>query len=292
MGTSAKVVVIADGATAAEDLVGWAFARIAQLERRWSRFVATSEISQLNRSNRDTPVLVSADTYRLVDTAMAAWRLTSGAFDPTVHDALVALGYDRSFEELDHTDEAADEVRDALPAPGAATIITDAALRAITLPAGVSFDPGGIGKGFAADLVTEALCAAGARGALVDLGGDIRTCGEGPADGAWIVEIETPGDRTIRLALHDAGIATSSTRRRRWRTHSGTRHHLVDPRSGTPVDGPFTTATAIAPVAWLAEAATKAALVDRRTAIHPAVHIVLHGEGHHTATRALEVLIR
>jgi thiamine biosynthesis lipoprotein len=156
----------------------------------------------------------------------------------------------------------------------------------------VSLDPGGIGKGLAADIVAEAVHAAGALGALVDLGGDIRVAGRGPADGEWIIEIDAPEARTVRLAVHDVGIATSSTLGRRWRAHGGMHHHLLDPRSGLPIDGAFTTATAVAPVAWLAEAATKAALVRGRTDFHPAVHLLLHGDRHHAVTQTLGELVR
>jgi thiamine biosynthesis lipoprotein len=292
MGTTVVVTVLAGDDTAAGDLASWAQSRIAELERRWSRFLPSSELGRLNAGTRGRPMLVSPDTFRLVETALAAWRLTTGAFDPTVHDTLVALGYDRTFTELERSDEPVLHRSGQRPAPGPSGIVTDPVLRAVTLPAGVSIDPGGIGKGLAADLVAEAVCAAGAQGALVDIGGDIRTCGHGPAEGAWIVEIDAPGGRTSRLALHDAGVATSSTRHRRWRTDHGTQHHLVDPRTGAPVDGPFSTATAIAPTAWLAEAATKAALVRGRTDIHPAAHVLLHGEHDHAVTRDLEELVR
>lgn len=275
MGTTARVIVSARAASIAEELAGLAARRILELERRWTRFSSTSEIARLHAAPRGVPVLVSTDTVRLVETATTAWRLTDGAYDPTVHDALVALGYDRTFEDLVAAEGPGVAYDGGVPAPGAAGIVVDPVLRSVTLPPGTSFDPGGIGKGLAADLIVEELLARDAIGALVDLGGDIRCGGEGPADGAWIIEVDPPS--LPRLALRDAGIATSSTRRRRWQSPDGVRHHLVDPATGAPARGPFTDATAIAPTAWLAEAATKAALVRGRTDVHPAVHVVLHG---------------
>ena len=56
-----------------------------------------SELSELNR--RGT-LPVGPELLEVVDLALAARERTSGRFDPTVHDALVAAGYDRTFEEV------------------------------------------------------------------------------------------------------------------------------------------------------------------------------------------------
>ena len=79
MGSDAHVIVVggpADGATRAR-------ARIDELEQRWSRFIADSEISVLNR-NAGQFVEVSDDTRLLIERAIEAWRISGGSFDPTV----------------------------------------------------------------------------------------------------------------------------------------------------------------------------------------------------------------
>ena len=93
------------------------------------------------------------------------------------------------------------------------------------LPAGSGFDPGGIGKGLAADIVSAELLAAGARGACVNLGGDLRVTGEAPGGGTWTVAVEHPGsaaaDRAARARrrrrrhLDDAAAALAGRRRAR-----------------------------------------------------------------------------
>jgi len=292
MGSTANVTVIADDHP--EELARWAETRVACLEARWSRFLPTSEVSRLNAAPRCRPVIVSADTFHLIETAVAAWRITRGAFDPSVLGSLVALGYDRSFEELPAAVGSSLDGTAGVPAAGLADVILDAPLRAVTLPEGVGFDPGGIGKGLAADLVAGELIERGARGALVELGGDLRVLGDGPADGAWIIEVGNHRDRgepLVRLALHDAGVATSSTRKRRWAAPGGDRHHLVAPTTGRPLDGRFDTASAVAPTAWLAEAATKAALVLGRTDTIPSAHVDLRGPAESSTTQVLEELL-
>jgi thiamine biosynthesis lipoprotein len=287
MGTGALIIVRGGPPGLAER----ARHRVEALEARWSRFLPTSEISRLNGQPHGRPTIVSADTYRLVDTAVTAWRRTEGRYDPTVLAAMHANGYDRTFDTI----ETACSPTDAPgPAPGCSGIILDPVLHAILLPHGVGIDPGGIGKGFAADLVATELLAAGADGALVDLGGDIRVVGDGPHDGAWVVDVEDPADphhSLLHIALTDAAIATSSIRRRRWTTTRGERHHLLDPATGLPLSTPLVAATVIASDGWWAEALTKAILVagDLTPVTHAAaLAIDAHGARH--ITPDLEVL--
>jgi thiamine biosynthesis lipoprotein len=149
--------------------------------------------------------------------------------------------------------------------PGCASIELDAGLRAVRLPAGVGIDPGGIGKGLAADIVVGELLGAGAAGALVSLGGDVRVAGEPPDGDRWTLVVEHPvtGADLLAVGLVDGAVATSSTLRRRWAVEGGTRHHVVEPTSGRSATGPLVAATAVAGEGWWAEALATAALLGR-----------------------------
>ena len=265
MGTEAHVVVTGGPGGLAER----ARARVAEIEARWSRFRPDSELSRLNR-RQGRVVVVSDDTFALVDRAVAAWRLTGGAYDPTVLPALRAAGYDRDFAALaGPTAGAGDGGRASAtcapgPAPGCGAIELLPRLRAVVLPPGVELDPGGIGKGLAADLVTAELLEAGARGALVNLGGDVRVRGEAPAGGMWPIAVADPLDPArdlLVLGLDDGAVATSSRLRRRWTLGSVERHHLLDPRTGEPVETRLVAVTVVAGEGWWAEAATKQAFL-------------------------------
>ena len=131
----------------------------------------------------------------------------------------------------------------------------------MVLPPGVHLDPGGIGKGLAADLVATALVDDGdAAGALVSLGGDLRVVGEAPDASGWTVELDAPAGTRVRVP--DGGLASSSVRRRRWQAaDGGTAHHVVDPRTGRAARGPRTDTTAVAATAWQAEALATALLL-------------------------------
>ncbi len=260
MGTSAQVLVFGPDA---EALAGRARRRIEDLESRWSRFRPDSELSRL-AARPGHASIVSRDTFALVDLAVRAWFATGGRFDPTVGAAMVANGYDRDFPLLDATEAPATPLQPA-PVPGCAGIHLDAELSMITLPDGVRLDPGGIAKGWAADLVTAELLDEGATGALVNLGGDLRVRGEGPDGGRWPVTIEDllrPGEERLRLALDDAGVASSSTQQRRWRHGGAERHHVIDPRTGQPAETALAGVTVLAADAWWAEAVATAVLLD------------------------------
>jgi thiamine biosynthesis lipoprotein len=252
MGTDVHITVV--GGT--EHHLDIARRMIGELEGRWSRFQGGSEVSALNR-HAGHPVLVSPDTYELVTKALAGWRATDGRFDPTIGDALAAHGYDRDLPAVMSTRPT---VRETGPVPTLRDIRLDPDMFSITLPSGVVFDPGGVGKGLAADLTATRLLEAGARGALVNIGGDLRAVGQPPTEDGWIITIPDPADphcEVIRLAMPEGAVASSSSLLRRWRTTSGEAHHLVDPATGKPADTDVRGVTVVAGEAWWAEVLTK-----------------------------------
>lgn len=236
---------------------------LAGLEQRWSRFLADSEISVLNRAE-GRPVIVSPETFAVVADAVEGSRATQGRFDPTVHDALVGLGYDRTFEQIADIDRIEAAAGTPTAAPGVAAIRLDEQLNAITLPRGVRLDLGGIGKGAAADLLCDRLIERGARGAAVSIGGDTRVRGESPSGGTWRATHE--GEPLDLPPLVDGGICTSAITKRRWQVGGATRHHLVDPRSGESLDPTIDSVTVVGATAAQAEVLAKAAMVAGRAA--------------------------
>lgn len=298
MGSEAHVVVVGWQANELAHLAEW---RIRCLEDRWSRFREESEVSRVNAQAGDW-VTVSDDTMRLIDRSLAAWRMTNGAFDPTLLSAVRAVGYDRSFEELP------DRITIDTPACGSVTnlaagrIEVDRARQQIRIPVGVGIDPGGIGKGLAADMVTEDLIAAGADGVLVNLGGDIRVAGSPPRtseDGRWSISIDDPfhPERELaRIALDEGAVATSSRLKRRWHAHftgaddgvfegdaPAEVHHLLDPRTRRSASAELASVTVCAGEGWWAEAQTKQVFVagrdDLEDALERAPSIVVDAEG-------------
>ncbi|MGZ4204560.1 MAG: FAD:protein FMN transferase [Actinomycetota bacterium] len=254
MGSDVHVIVVGD-----HRLLDRARRRIDELERRWSRFIPDSEISVLNEQ-RGVPRCVSEDTFTLVRRAVDAWRASAGRFDPTVLGDMIRAGYDRPFEGFVVRKNGGISTlrRDC------GGIVLDPVARTVTLPEHAGFDPGGIGKGLAADIVVSELISAGADGACVNVGGDLRVEGAGPDDDRWVIGIAHPldGSPVTSVSLAAGAVATSATNRRAWIAGGERRHHLIDPASGRSAVGGAIAVTALAREAAWAEVATKAALLS------------------------------
>jgi FAD:protein FMN transferase len=269
MGTNVTVLIsarAAGGITPAgrpAAIAAAAEARVHELEAMWSRFQYTSEVSELNRS-AGSAVRVSHETIRLFERAIEGWRMTDGAFDPSVLSAVVGSGYDRDFIAIGPAPWAPTV---ASASPGCSEIVVDPEAGLVQLPFGVGFDPGGIGKGLAADIVAEEAMAAGAAGAMVNIGGDIRVLGRAP-DGhpGWVLAVAA--ELRTRLAFSEGAVATSTDQRRRWKVIDGAtegeRHHLIDPSTGLPTTNVVRQVTVLTAAGWRAETVSKMLYVQWR----------------------------
>jgi len=259
MGTTAELMVVGG---AGHELLDWAVDRLEALEAAWSRFRPDSELCRIDREAGSGPVAVSSETVDVVGRALSLWYVTDGRFDPTVRRALEASGYDRTFRRVAPTGPPLVEPRRA--APGCDGVRVDRLRSTVSIPAGVTLDLGGVGKGLAADLVATGLVGRGATGACVGLGGDVRVAGRGLDGGAWMIDVEDPFDDTRVLCsrtLADGAIVTSTTRFRRWTRGGEVLHHIIDPATGAPADRGVTAVVAVGDAAWWAEGMAKAALV-------------------------------
>ena len=238
---------------------------LRDLEARWSRFLHDSDITRLNHA-AGIPVSVDPSTVTLVSTMVDAWRSTDGAFDPSVLPTLIESGYRTSID---------DPYRVTLPdgrlvvggydsGPTMDDIVIDPDRSTITLPPGLVIDPGGIGKGLAADLAVRHLLSLGAAGALVSIGGDMVMAGSPPHDAVgWTVAVahpETALGNLCTLLVGAGGVATSSTRSRRWIHDGRERHHQIDPRRAEQSSTDLAAVTVVARSGWLAEAHATSAL--------------------------------
>lgn len=241
-----------------------------EVDGAYSRFRTDSELQVVQatpgRDARVSPLLALA-----IETALRVARQTNGAVDPTIGRALRAIGYDHDFARLA---ERGDPIHVRLvPVPGWRAIRFDARRRTLRVPTGVELDLGSSGKALAADLAAAAALADWPTGGvLVSLGGDIATAGRAPLGGWRILaaeDSETSPDAAGEVVAIDGGaLATSSTRVRRWRSADGVLlHHLIDPRTGGPVDGPWRTASVVADRCVDANAAATAAIVLGEAAI-------------------------
>jgi len=243
MGTDVELLLDAEPGERADMALDRAEEEFERLEQVMSRFRDDSELSRLNREG----VLENAslDLVRVVELALDARDATGGRFDPTVHDAVVAAGYDRTF------DAVASDAPEAATAPTAhcgGSVRIDGTR--IVLDPGGHLDLGGIGKGYTVDRVAELLAVLGP--CLVNAGGDLAVRG-----GSWPIGVTDD----LTLELSRGGIATSGRDRRRWLRGGEERHHLIDPSTGRPATATPLRVTVVAGSAAAAEVAAKAAFL-------------------------------
>jgi FAD:protein FMN transferase len=266
--------------------------RMAAVDLACSRFRDDSELMLANgaagRAVEVSPLLVGA-----VRVALEAAEETDGLVDPLLGDVLCAAGYDRTFSLVPSDDPTAA----ALPVPAGSwpqMVVTDTT---VTVPLGAALDLGATGKAFAADLV--ALCVVDTCDApvLVSVGGDVRVAA--PRDelqdqpvlvGHSLTDLEAGGASTL-VRLGAGGLATSSVSARRWRRGGRQWHHVIDPRTGLPAQGPWRTVTALGRTAAAANAATTASIVLGAAAYdwlvdHDVAARLVDHDGHVTRTPA------
>lgn len=235
-----------------------------RFDRACSRFRKDSELSALNAAD-GAPVRASQLLMDAVDAALRAAMLTDGDVDPSVGEALIALGYDRDFASVRERPVAERPVPRIAKIAGWRAIELDRQAGTVRVPRGVTLDLGATAKALAADRAAGRAAEAAGCGVLVGLGGDIALAGEVPREG-WRVRVtddhragtEAPGQW---IRLRTGGLATSSSTVRRWRAGSEVVHHLLAPATGRPTAGPWRTASVTAASCLDANIASTAAIV-------------------------------
>jgi thiamine biosynthesis lipoprotein len=265
-----------------------------RVDKAASRFRSDSELSIVNH-RAGALVPVSRLLVDLVDVGLVAAQVSGGAVDPTVGPAVIAAGYDADIEA----------VRRRFPQPPAepATVVgwqevrLNRKLALLGVPERCALDLGATAKAWTADRAANVLSKRYGCAVLVEIGGDLRAAGV-PAK-PWIITVaERAGDPGVLVTLSHGGLTTSTRTVRRWQTPTGYAHHVIDPRTGTPADGKYRTASVWAPTAVRANtfstalvATGDAALGRLKLAGHPTRLIDADGDvtelsGWPTASRA------
>jgi len=274
-GTTAVLLVTKPGSLGLAR--GIADSELAAIDKACSRFRLDSELSFLNDSH-GSPTQVSELFGELIEVALRAARLTSGAVDPTCGLALAAIGYDRDFTEVQAGDdgprgapEPAGRVITPGRVPGWQAVRFDPARRLVQLTDGAQLDLGATAKAWAADRCARLIFESAGCGVLVSLGGDIAVAGPAPA-GGWQVRVtddhaagpEEPGQT---VTISSGGLATSSTTVRSWASGGQRMHHIIDPATGQPASSCWRTVSVAAGNCVDANTASTAAIIRGEAAL-------------------------
>jgi thiamine biosynthesis lipoprotein len=238
--------------------------RIAQLEQVMTTWRPDGELSRLNARcagslARAVPVPVSPELAQALALARGFAARTDGAFDPSVGPLLDAWGVKSGGRE-----PSSAELRDALSRTGWAHFEGATDPPAVLCRRGaMSFDLGAIGKGIALDEAAAVLRAAGVTRALFNFGGQVLALDAPPGTDGWIVDVADPSDRSRgarTLTLARASLSVTGNAERAIEAGGRRRGHVIDPRTGEPVDRDAALAV-IAPTATAADALSTALFV-------------------------------
>lgn len=230
--------------------------RLERLMTTWSHAGwAPSEVMQVNTQAGGSPVVVSRDTFAVLESAVCIARKSDGLFDVTIG---AFDGLWRFDEDLTpHVpDDAA--IAQRLKAVDYHALELDREHQTARLKrAGMTLNLGGIAKGYAVDRAVEVLHAAGVHNVVVQAGGDLYASGQRGQD-PWRVGIRDPRgllveDVLAHVAVHDQAVSTAGDYERGFELEGRRYHHILDPRTGRPSPR-SQSVTILAPSAWLADA--------------------------------------
>jgi thiamine biosynthesis lipoprotein len=259
MSTPVRLAFSVSSPTAAHDFQKVAIDWISHFEARYSRFLPDSIVGQINASSGGDWVDIDDDADQLFSLCSEMYSLTSGAFDPAALPLLRLWDWKAVPPRVPN--ESA--IRSARAVSGWEKI--QRRKDGICLPInGMGIDLGGIGKEFAVD---QLLLMAGQRGlenVMIDIGQDLRVSGHPPGKDAWYIGLEEPkqpGQCWTALRLTEQAVATSGDYFRSF-IHDGRRYgHIVDPRTGQPVNNDCQAVSVIAPSCVLAGVLSTAAFI-------------------------------
>jgi thiamine biosynthesis lipoprotein len=236
----------------AEQAVAEAEQALRTVEAHMSTYIRLSELSQLNDAPAGKAMPLSPDTMAVLRLSRQFNQQTGGAFDVTCLP-LFGLWSEAGRANRLPTDTMLSAAK-AKCGWDKWKLLDAGAVKSVD---GAGLGLGGVAKGWAIDRAAEAIVAAGCPGGLVEVGGDIRCFGRPAHKGKWVVAVQNPFSRDTgeffgTLALDDAGVCTSGNYQRFSVINGRHYSHIVDPRTGQPVDF-APSVTVVAPTAAIAD---------------------------------------
>ena len=243
MASPCELLVDTDDRAEADALGRVAQAEASRVEAAYSRYLPGNVVHRINHAG-GAPVAVDDETALLLDYAAACHQMSGGRFDITSGALRRAWKFDGSSRV-----PTAAAIHAALEHVGWHRARW--ADHVLTLPAGMEIDFGGIGKEYAVDRVAGLVAARTQHSFLVNFGGDLFAAGARVGDRPWAVGVDDPtrpGEASVyRIEIKRGGLATSGDARR-FVLHEGRRlGHILDPRTGWPVEDAPRSVTVLAP---------------------------------------------
>lgn len=252
LGTSCRITIYGQSD---EDLFEAAFSRIEEIEQLMSVNIAASDISRVNQSAGSFSVSVSEDTFTVLTEAIRTATRSEGTFDPTIGPLVQSWQIGTEQAHL----PSEQEIADALSRVDYSKVLTDPDTREVFLPKeGMALDLGAIAKGYAAEEVKSLLTGRGVAHAIINLGGNVLTIGNKPDGSSWRIGIQDPlsdrGEYSLIVSLSDQAVVTSGVYERFFTVGEKRYHHILDTRTGYPVENDLLSVSIIGEDSFQADA--------------------------------------
>lgn len=238
-----------------------ALEEVQRCEAMLSRFRPGSDIYHVNAGAAREPVRVDARVLQVLGMARDLSDATHGAFDVTVGPLRRLWGFDAGSGSVPSAQEL--ERARSLVGMRFVKLCPDASTVQFAKP-GVEIDLGGIGKGYAVECAAQVIRQAGISGALVHGGtSTVQALGTAPDGGPWRIGLRDPGEPSRMLGfalLEDCALSISAPHGKAFRSGDRRYGHVLDPRSGLPVQGTLLAAVRC-PSATASDALSTALLV-------------------------------
>jgi len=282
MGTAFTVVAYGRNPKYLDQVVNEAFEEIDRLDAQMSNYRPESELAGINRNAARRPVLVEPRLFQLLRDSLRYSGETAGAFDVTVGPLMSAWGFFRGQGRVPSRAELAE----VLKRVGYRHLKLDQAQRQIQFDAeGIGLDLGGIAKGYAVDQAVEILRANGVSSALVSSGtSSLYALGAPPGERGWKITVRDPYDarKVGDIAyLKDYSLSASGNYEKFFKLAGKTYCHIMDPRTGRPVENMLSTVV-LAPRATQSDALSTAFFVlgvagsRKYLATHPDLKVLFY----------------
>lgn len=225
MGTTVSLSFICRNQMTADAMASKAFSVIKDYEQRFSRFLPTSELSQLNQAGTS---IVSAEFLTVLKCSLKMATLTKNNFNPLLQVKL--LGYTDSYSQL-----KTDQSKNILPYILYNTDHTQCDIHEktsrVTLKQNQQLDFGGILKGYLATEIANIVMDMNdtCTGCIINIGGDLATRGVDELHQPFIFHLYNPiTDKELSVVIKNQSLATSGTYARNWQTTDGIKNHIID----------------------------------------------------------------
>jgi len=262
----------------AADLQSGAQARFEAVNQALSTYRADSALSRFNDEASGGWENIDPELAAVLRYALTLAARSDGAYDVTVGPLVNLWGFGPDPATNRVPDAAAIEA--ARARVGWRKVQVDATADRARKQPGMRIDLSSLGKGRGVDRVAEYLDAQGVTNYLIDLSGKLRARGRNPRGDAWQVAVEQPAaddpsgaPRIVPavVALHDRSIATAGDYRRFFESDGRHYSHIIDPRTGSPVEHATLSATALGATCMEADAlATMFMVMDPDAALRVA----------------------